>query len=78
MTDASGPKVYPIVVSKETESFTFPSDTAPEMVLFDKGNQILKSVGIQEAKERVALPVEECFGSCRPCRCGCGLGQNEE
>ncbi len=42
--NASGPKLYTIVVSKDAETFPFPSETAPEMVLFDKGNQILKSV----------------------------------
>ena len=41
---ASGNKTYPIDVSKATESFTFPADGAPRMVLFDKGDAILKTV----------------------------------
>jgi aminopeptidase N len=43
ITSAIGPKLYPITVSKTDETFTFPSATAPQMVLFDKGVQILKS-----------------------------------
>jgi aminopeptidase N len=44
VTNATGPKLYPIVISKAEETFTFPSDSAPLMVLFDKGTQVLKSV----------------------------------
>ena len=44
ITNAGGPKLYNILVSKESESFSLPSETAPRMVLFDKGTQILKSV----------------------------------
>src|SRR5260370_26072455 len=44
ITNETGPKLFPIVVSKESETFTFPSQSAPKMVLFDKGNQILKSM----------------------------------
>lgn len=51
LTNATGPKLYPIVVSKPTETFTFPSDTAPVMVLFDKGNQVLKSVTFKKEKK---------------------------
>ncbi|HEX8871946.1 MAG TPA: M1 family aminopeptidase [Candidatus Acidoferrum sp.] len=40
----SGAKSHSIVVSKESETFTFPSETAPRTVLFDKGTQLLKSV----------------------------------
>jgi aminopeptidase N len=43
ITNASGPKLYPINVSKADEEFTFPSATAPQMVIFDKGSQVLKS-----------------------------------
>ena len=41
---ASGHKTYPIVVSKEDETFTLPADSAPLMVIFDKGDNVLKSV----------------------------------
>jgi aminopeptidase N len=44
ITNGTGPKLYPILVSKVSETFTFPSESAPQMVLFDKGNQVLKSV----------------------------------
>jgi len=51
ITNANGLRLYPIVVSKESETFTFPSDTAPKMVLFDKGNQILKKVVFNKDKQ---------------------------
>ena len=40
----SGVKPFPIDVSKDEESFTFAVDGPPLMVIFDKGNKILKSV----------------------------------
>jgi len=43
LTNATGPKLYPITVSKADDTFTFPSATAPQMVIFDKGSQVLKS-----------------------------------
>ncbi len=51
ITDGSGPKLYPITVTKAIETFTFPSGAAPQMVLFDKGNQILKSVEFKKEKK---------------------------
>ena len=44
VTTASGAKSFPVNFSKADENFTFPVDGAPLMVLFDKGNKILKSV----------------------------------
>jgi aminopeptidase N len=41
---AGGRKSYPIEVSKADETFVFPVDGAPLMVVFDKGDRILKSV----------------------------------
>jgi aminopeptidase N len=41
---AGGQKTYPIEVSKVTESFSFPANGEPQMVLFDPGDQILKKV----------------------------------
>ena len=41
---AHGRKTYPIEVSGAGGSFTFPSDSAPLMVIFDKGNNVLKTV----------------------------------
>jgi aminopeptidase N len=43
ITTASGPKLYPVHVAKESEVFTLPAESAPLMVLFDKGTQILKT-----------------------------------
>ncbi len=51
IANASGPKLYNIIVSKESESFSLPSETAPRMVLFDKGTQILKSVEFKKDKK---------------------------
>ncbi|MFZ0886122.1 MAG: M1 family aminopeptidase [Candidatus Acidiferrales bacterium] len=48
---ASGHKTYPIMVSKEEETFSLPADSAPLMVIFDKGDNVLKSV---EFKKRAA------------------------
>jgi aminopeptidase N len=46
---ASGKKTYPIEVSQATQSFTFPADSAPQMVLFDKGDQILKQLDFKKS-----------------------------
>jgi aminopeptidase N len=51
ITNASGPKLYPIVVSKATETFTFPSESTPRMVLFDPGMQVLKSATFRKEKK---------------------------
>lgn len=53
ITTASGPKLYPIRVSQESEVFNFPADSAPLMVLFDKGTQILKSAQFQKDKKEL-------------------------
>ncbi len=44
VTTDSGRKMYPIEVTKAEETFSLPSDDAPLMVLFDKGDRVLKSV----------------------------------
>lgn len=44
VTTASGTKSFPITVSKQEETFNFPADSKPLMVLFDKGDKILKTV----------------------------------
>ena len=51
ITTASGPKLYPVTVSQDSEVFTFHSDSAPLMVLFDKGSQILKSADFHKEKK---------------------------
>ena len=44
ITAAGGTKRFPIVVSKADESFTFPADSAPLLVLFDPGDTYLDAV----------------------------------
>jgi aminopeptidase N len=51
ITTASGPKPYPITVSKANQIFTLPADSAPLLVLFDKGGQILKSAEFHKEKK---------------------------
>ncbi len=43
ISTASGTKSFPITVSKEEETFSLPADSKPLLVLFDKGDKILKS-----------------------------------
>jgi aminopeptidase N len=52
ITTASGQKLFPITVSqvKDTAIFTFPADSAPLMVLFDKGGHVLKSTEFHKEK----------------------------
>ena len=51
ITTSSGEKNFPIEVSKAEETFTFAVDGPPQMVLFDKGDKILKSVDFQKTSE---------------------------
>jgi aminopeptidase N len=51
ITTASGAKLHRIAVSKESETFLLPSDGTPLMVLFDKGQQILKSAEFHKEKK---------------------------
>lgn len=51
ITTAAGPKLYPITVSKANQVFTLPSDSAPLLVLFDKGGHILKSADFHKEKK---------------------------
>jgi len=51
ITTATGPKLYPITVSKSKEIFSFPSESAPLLVLFDKGGHVLKSVEFHKEKK---------------------------
>ncbi len=44
ITTSTGSKSFPITISKADETFSFPADSQPLMVLFDKGDKILKSV----------------------------------
>jgi aminopeptidase N len=49
---ASGRKDFPIQVSKADETFSFPADGPPLMILFDKGDTILKSVHFDKTPEQ--------------------------
>ncbi len=55
ITTATGPKLYPVVIGKdsekETDIFLLPSDSAPLMVLFDKGGHVLKSADFKKEKK---------------------------
>src|SRR5438874_2236553 len=51
ITTASGAKSYPITVSKAEEVFALPADTAPVLVLFDKGGHILKTAEFHKEKK---------------------------
>jgi len=51
ITTASGPKLFPVTVSKESEIFTFSVDSSPLVVLFDKGGQVLKSADFHKEKK---------------------------
>jgi aminopeptidase N len=51
ITTASGAKSHAISVSKEAETFLLPSDSAPLVVLFDKGGHILKSAEFHKEKK---------------------------
>jgi aminopeptidase N len=53
ITTVSGPKFFPITVprEKDTAIFTFPADSAPLMVLFDKGGHVLKSADFHKEKK---------------------------
>ena len=51
ITTAGGEKVFPVEVSKADETFSFAADGPPLMVLFDKGDKILKSLDFQKSTE---------------------------
>ena len=51
ITTAAGAKDYPITVSKAEEVFTLEADSAPLMVLFDKGGHVLKSTEFHKEKK---------------------------
>jgi len=51
ITTASGPKLFPITVSEAAKTYFFPATSAPLMVLFDKGGQVLKSAEFHKEKK---------------------------
>jgi aminopeptidase N len=51
ITTASGPKLFPIIVSEAAKTYVLPATSAPLMVLFDKGTQVLKSAEFHKEKK---------------------------
>jgi aminopeptidase N len=51
ITTVAGAHLYPIVVSKQTETFSLPATSEPLMVLFDKGGNILKRSEFHKEKK---------------------------
>ena len=51
VTTGSGEKIFPIEVSKTQETFSFTLDGPPLLVLFDKGDKILKSLDYTKTPE---------------------------
>jgi len=49
ITTLGGTQSFPVRVSKAEETFNFPVNSAPLMVLFDKGSRILKSVEFRKS-----------------------------
>jgi len=44
VTTAAGTKSFPITVAKADQTFSFPADSEPLLILFDEGDKILKAV----------------------------------
>lgn len=55
---AAGKKSFPINISKASETFTFPADSKPMMVLFDKGGRILKTAAFKKAPEELIFQLK--------------------
>jgi aminopeptidase N len=51
VTTAAGPKLYNVSIWKANQTISLPSESTPLMVLFDKGNQILKSLEFHKEKK---------------------------
>jgi len=51
ITTPRGEKLFPVEISKADETFSFSVDGPPLMVLFDKGDKILKSVDFQKTPD---------------------------
>jgi aminopeptidase N len=58
ITTAAGQKIFPVEVSKADETFSFAVDGTPLMVLFDKGNKILRSLDFQKSPEEWILQLQ--------------------
>jgi aminopeptidase N len=51
ITTASGSKLYNVTVWKDQQIFSLPAESAPLMVLFDKGGHVLKSAEFHKEKK---------------------------
>ena len=69
ITTAAGRKTFPIEVNQASQSFTFPADGAPLMVLFDKGEKILKTVNFDKEPGNADLSAEKCGNGARSREC---------
>ncbi|MGA8143207.1 MAG: M1 family aminopeptidase [Candidatus Acidiferrales bacterium] len=49
ITTASGSKTYPIQVNQASQSFTLAADSAPLMLVFDRGDKILKALDFKRS-----------------------------
>jgi aminopeptidase N len=72
---ASGHQTYPILVSKADETFSLPADSAPLMVIFDKGDNVLKSVEFK--KDPVTLIYQLTHAETVPDRADAALALGE-
>ncbi len=51
ITTVTGKKSFPVTITQAGETFTFPADGPPRLVLFDKGNKVLKSVDFEKSAQ---------------------------
>jgi aminopeptidase N len=61
ITTASGPKLYNVTVSKDKQTFSLAADSAPLMVLFDKGGHLLKSADFHKEKKEWLYQLKNAF-----------------
>ena len=59
VTTVEGRKSYPIRVSQASETFTFSAESKPLMVLFDKGNKVLKSVDFPKSADELSYQLKQ-------------------
>lgn len=62
ITTAAGHKSFPIEVSKAEETFTLSVDSAPKMVLFDRGDKILKQLDFKKEAAELIFQLKNAEG----------------
>jgi len=62
ITTADSHETFPIEVSQAAQSFTFSADAAPKMVLFDKGDKILKSLDFKKPPAELIYQLKNAQG----------------